>query len=123
MTISERLFAIMEEKGKKAADLCRLLDIKTSVTSSWKQRNSDPPAKYITQICKFLEVSPSYLLTGANNSSTDADLNPKELHLIEQYRKLNDRYQSKLVDTADDYVLLPGALRELNAESSGCKIS
>lgn len=122
MTISERLFAIMEEKGKKAADLCRLLDIKTSVTSSWKQRNSDPPAKYITQICKFLDVTPQYLLTGEENDATATE-NLKEQHLLNQYRKLNDRYQSKLVDTADDYVLLPGALRELDAESSGCRIS
>lgn len=125
MTINERLFTLMKEKGIKAVDIAQKLNVNKTVISSWKSRKISPPTDYLVQICELLEVSLQYLLTGEDTDTTpDAEHgNQKELHLIEQYRKLNDRYQSKLVDTADDYVLLPGALRELNAESSGCKIS
>ena len=45
MTICERMFSIMEEQGKRPADLCKLLKIGTAQTTAWKQRNSDPTAK------------------------------------------------------------------------------
>lgn len=66
MTICERLFQTMEEKGKKAADLCKLLGLGTAATTAWKKRGTDPPAKYIVQIAEFLEVTPEYLLTGSD---------------------------------------------------------
>jgi len=64
MTISERMFAILIEKGKKSTDLAAKLNVGTGQISTWKKRNTDPPAKYIPQICEFLEISYDFLLTG-----------------------------------------------------------
>lgn len=64
MTISERMFFILEKKNLKSVDLANLLDVGTGQISTWKKRNTDPPAKYIPLICKFLDISYDYLLLG-----------------------------------------------------------
>ena len=64
MEIIERITETLEKRDKKATDLCDRLGIRTSTMSTWKTRNSDPPAKYIKPIADFLGVSVHYLLTG-----------------------------------------------------------
>lgn len=49
-------------------DLCRYLGINTSTMTNWKQRGTDPPAKYIAPICEFLGVDCELLLTGEKKS-------------------------------------------------------
>ncbi len=85
MTICERFFHLLDEKNLRAADLCKILNIGTSVTTGWKNRNTDPPAKYIMQICEFLDVTPEYLLTGAD--SVHASIQ-EEIDLVQMYREL-----------------------------------
>ena len=46
MEIIERITETLEKTDKKATDLCDRLGIRTSTMSTWKTRNSDPPAKY-----------------------------------------------------------------------------
>lgn len=57
--------------------------------TNWKNRNTDPPSKYIIPICEFLDVSPYYLLTGKERE-TRASENIPERELLENYRKLSD---------------------------------
>lgn len=95
MTICERMFQIIEEKGKKTADLCRILEIGTGQTTTWKKRNTDPPAKYITQICEFLEVTPEYLLTGKECSNLNLTENEKEM--LQHFKKLSERGQIETI--------------------------
>ncbi|MBE5977839.1 MAG: helix-turn-helix transcriptional regulator [Paenibacillaceae bacterium] len=72
MSIIERIFYIMEEKKIRASDLQKELNVTYSQISNWHKRNTDPPAKYILQICNILEVSPEYLL-----SSEELIIKPK----------------------------------------------
>ena len=46
MTITERLFKTMKEKGIKAADLAKKLKTSDSTVSNWKSRGTLPPANY-----------------------------------------------------------------------------
>ena len=50
MEIIERITETLEKTDKKATDLCDRLGIRTSTMSTWKTRNSDPPAKYIKRV-------------------------------------------------------------------------
>lgn len=85
MTICERFFHLLDEKNLRAADLCKILNIGTSVTTGWKNRNTDPPAKYIMQICDFLDVTPEYLLTGSDSIHASIQ---DEIELVQMYREL-----------------------------------
>jgi len=88
MTICERMFEILDsDKSKSAAGLCRILGIKTSVTTSWRQRNTDPPSKYIIQISEYLGVTPYFLLSGIEDIPTLSD---DEKRIISKYRTLDE---------------------------------
>lgn len=104
MTICERMFQVMEEKGLKAINLARKLDISTGVTTGWKQRGTDPPAKYISQICEFLDCSLEYLLTGQEAKKAPAsEISENGREMLELFDQLPDR----------DQLLLIGRLREM----------
>ena len=104
MTICERMFQVMEEKGLKAINLARKLDISTGVTTGWKQRGTDPPAKYISQICEFLDCSMDYLLTGQETKKAPVpEISENGREMLELFDQLPDR----------DQLLLIGRLREM----------
>lgn len=67
MKIIERIYDELNTQGKNAADLARHLGVTTGQTTAWKQRKTDPPAKYIHQIAEFLDRSVDYILTGETN--------------------------------------------------------
>ncbi len=96
MTICERLFQTMSDRNKRPADLCKILGIGTGVTTGWKKRNTDPPAKYLVQICEFLDVSLEYLLTGCDTSLA---VNKEEQELISMYRSLSPTKQEFIYDS------------------------
>ena len=110
MTICERLFSTLDEKGLKAAGLCRVLGIGTNITTGWKQRNTDPPAKYIAPICEYLGCSVEYLLTGQDTEKAPAPgISENGREMLALYEKLPEREQ----------VLLLGRLQEMTAPLLG----
>ena len=68
MTISERMFEIMDEKHISAYTICQKTGLKNSTISNWRSRNTDPPAKYLVPICEILHCSLEYLLTGSDKN-------------------------------------------------------
>lgn len=89
MTISERVFSLLDEKGLKAAGLCKVLGVGTNQTTSWKKSNTDPPAKFIPQISEFLGVSMEFLLTGEQRTTIE-DLTGDEIWFINKLRSLDE---------------------------------
>lgn len=91
MTICERMFSILDARAdKNAAGLCRKIGVNTNQTTNWKNRNTDPPAKFLIPICEYLEVSVIYLLTGTEASDEDPQaLDARERNLIEHFRALD----------------------------------
>ncbi len=64
MTISERIFALLEAQNKKQADLARALGVRQNTVTNWKQANYNPDAGHIEAIAAFFGVSIDYLVTG-----------------------------------------------------------
>jgi transcriptional regulator with XRE-family HTH domain len=87
MEIIERIYQLLDEKDKKAYELCIKLDISTSTMSTWKARTNDPPAKYMKTIADFFDVSLDYLLTG-NEAPIQKNTTSKEDELLSLFRKL-----------------------------------
>lgn len=91
MTVSERMFAFIDaRKDKSATGLAKLLGVSTGQTTSWRQRNCDPPVKYLPQICEYLGVSIAFLVTGEEAKVDLAKvLTEDEAVLLERYRSLD----------------------------------
>lgn len=114
MTICERLFEELDRRGLTAYRLCRHLGVATSVTTGWKQRGTDPPAKYVVRICEFLGCSISYFLTGSDTEpetkkSPAPGISENGREMLELYEKLPEREQ----------ILLIGRLQEMTAPLLG----
>lgn len=87
LSIIDNLLQLLDEKGLSQADLCKYLGINTSTMTNWKQRGTDPAAKYIIPICEFIDVSPYMLLTGNEKPIDSSD---EEL-LLSYFRELNEK--------------------------------
>lgn len=92
MTINERMFAVMAEKGIKDIQLCKHLNKATSVVSNWKTRKNDPPAEYLIPICEFLGISLQYLLTGEESPG----MTREDQKLIAAFRSADPGTQSSI---------------------------
>ena len=64
MTISERLFSIMEEKNISMPELSRLTNISRHTIFDWQRRGTNPGADKIMIICEVLNITPEELLIG-----------------------------------------------------------
>lgn len=72
MSISARIFTKMGQDKSHLRALATAIGVAPSTVTSWKVRDSDPPAKYIVPIATFLQVSPLWLLTGSDEPSADS---------------------------------------------------
>ena len=73
MTISQRIFEIMEIKNLKQSDLANYVGVASSSVTDWKKKGSIPSADKIIKISEFLSVTPEYLL-----GMTDEPEQPKQ---------------------------------------------
>ena len=116
MTISERLFDEINRRNLTAYGLCKAPGINPTTTTNWKQRNTDPPAKYILPICEFLGCSVEYLLTGEDAGAPVVikkepvpGISENGREMLALYEKLSER----------DQLLLLGRLQEMASPMLG----
>lgn len=96
MTIVERMFEVMEQKGIKAVDLATKINVSKSVISTWKKRNTDPPANFIVQICEFLGVSIQFLITGGDPPESAATTSFGDKAILDQVQHLTENQKLQL---------------------------
>ncbi len=68
MTISERIFELIRERGYSQKEFSKKTGIAESTISDWKKKGTNPVSDKILIICEVLEVSPYYLLSGVENN-------------------------------------------------------
>ena len=64
MSISERIFLILEKQGKRQSDLVKLLNVRPTTVSEWKKGKREPLGSYYAKIAEYLGVSLDYLIAG-----------------------------------------------------------
>ncbi|SES87398.1 Transcriptional regulator, contains XRE-family HTH domain [Pseudobutyrivibrio sp. C4] len=64
MTITERIFFLIKERGLSQNAFGKAAGIAPSTISDWKRKGHTPSADKIMDICKALDVTPEQLLTG-----------------------------------------------------------
>ena len=90
MTITERIFGILAQKGLSQKEFSNNIEVNEKTVSAWKKNNSLPPVDKISKISEFLGVSITYLITGAEDE-TNISLDGDEELLLSYFRGLNDK--------------------------------
>ena len=66
MTISERIFELLKERGYTQKEFSKKTGIAESTISDWKKKGTNPVSDKILTICDVLEVTPYFLLSGTD---------------------------------------------------------
>ena len=90
MTISERLFMIMEEKGISMPELSRMTGISRHTIFDWQRRKTNPGADKIMIICEALQITPEELLAGKKKEEM------KQAKLKEETKERDDNIESEI---------------------------
>ena len=103
MTISERLFNIMEQKNVSMPELSRLTGISRHTIFDWQRRGTNPGADKIMVICEALKITPEELLIGTDDCRdahvTDVTVytDNLEIQIIRECRELSDSKKKRLL--------------------------
>ncbi|WP_026653764.1 helix-turn-helix domain-containing protein [Butyrivibrio proteoclasticus] len=81
MTIRDRIFDKIEELDITQKRFSELTGIAESTISDWKKKRTNPTADKIMVICKVLDVTPEWLLSGIEPEGKRG--NPKEWYAID----------------------------------------
>lgn len=73
MTINERIYKTLEEKKLKQSDLAEFINVSTGQITAWKKRGTTPPAEYLINICKFLNITIYELLGEENENQSELE--------------------------------------------------
>ena len=82
MTISERIFELIEKRGMSQKEFAEKTGIAQSSISDWKRKKTNPVSEKILIICEVLNVTPYELLGGTDGSGDRS--NPSKVILIEK---------------------------------------
>ena len=109
MTIRDRIFDKLNELEMTQKAFSEATGIAQSTISEWRKKKTNPTAEKILVICKVLNVTPEWLLSGieahghrgnprdwyAIDSKTDCG------HLITLYNSMNKSQQERLLGYAE----------------------
>jgi transcriptional regulator with XRE-family HTH domain len=97
MTISERIFELIRERGYTQKEFSKRTGIAESTISDWKKKGTNPVSDKILIICKVLEVSPYFLLSGSEDldavekSVSRAGVKSEKVTAVKEDRKKEEK--------------------------------
>ena len=101
MTISERLFHILDERKISIPELGRMTGISRFTINDWHKKNTNPGSDKIMIICEALEITPEELLMGGDEERAIVDYSLKDIdfeaQIINECRDFSDAKKRKLM--------------------------
>ena len=94
MTINSRIFSRLHEMKMSQKEFSNKTGIAESTISEWKTKNNTPSADKIAIICKTLNVSSDWLLTGQDYVDKDIEF------LINVFRKSDSSAKERILGYA-----------------------
>ena len=70
MTIRDRIFQKLTEREMTQKEFAKRTGIPETTVSDWKKKKTNPTAEKILIICKVLDVTPEWLLSGVETHGT-----------------------------------------------------
>ena len=80
MTISERIFELLDKRGMSQKEFSEKTGIAQSSISDWKRKKTNPVSEKILIICNVLNVTPYELLGGTDGNGGRS--NPSDYILV-----------------------------------------
>lgn len=105
MNFSLRLKELREEKGFSQAQLARVLSVGVGSVGMWESTDRIPPAKKLSRIADYFEVTTDYLLGRSNVREGKVEftalsaLPAKEEEVLRNFRKLSPALQDVAIET------------------------
>ena len=105
MTISQKVFELLKERGMSQKDFSIATGIPQSTISDWRKKNTNPASDKILAICDVLDVTPYELLSNVKEEGSRANKvsyrivveGTEEDMLIEAYEKLDAKARGRLL--------------------------
>ena len=105
MTISEKIFEILDTKGISQKELSIATNIPQSTISDWRKKKTNPASDKILAICVFLGITPYQLLSNVKEEGTRTNKmsyrivveGTEEDQLIEAYEGLDAKARARLL--------------------------
>ena len=80
MTISERIFELLDKRGMSQKEFSEKTGIAQSSISDWKRKKTNPVSEKILIICSVLDITPYELLGGTDGVGSRS--NPADYILV-----------------------------------------
>ena len=108
MTISERIFERLKQLSMSQKEFAENTGILQSTISEWKKNKTNPSSDKILVICRALDVTPEWLLSGIDPASSRGnnhvfyvvDVNTETGKLIGEFNKLDKSGRDRLLGYA-----------------------
>lgn len=103
MIISERIFALLEEKGISQKEFSERTGISQSTISDWKRKKTNPASDKIMLICDVLKITPYELLSGIENEKYTelnyvvVDKESGDYAFLEAFRRANQKEKNRIM--------------------------
>ena len=112
MTISERIFERLKQLSMTQREFADKAGIQQSTISEWKKNKTNPSSDKILAICKALDVSPEWLLSGVDPAenrgknqqyytvelSTDSGILVTEFNQLEKSQNIDTVYHKNFIN-------------------------
>lgn len=105
MTISEKIFEILDTKGISQKEFSIATGIPQSTISDWRKKKTNPASDKILAICNFLNISPYELLSNVKEEGMRSSKmgyrivveGTEEDQLIDAYESLDEKARARLL--------------------------
>lgn len=106
MNIGNHIQQIIKKQKSSQKALAEYLNVPKATLSNWlRLEDRSIPSEYIISICKFLKVSPYYLLTGKETNYFSDRLSAEEQKILKYFRELSLEKQQQLISIIDDFLV------------------
>ena len=109
VTIGQKIFYLLSQKNMTQKEFSQRTGIPETTVSDWRKKRTNPMAEKIMVICKVLNVTPEWLLSGVEHEKTrsnpadwfaiDADTDSGKL--IAAFNSMDNGLQQRLLGYAE----------------------
>lgn len=105
MTISERIFERLSQLDMSQKEFAKKAGLRQSTISEWKKNKTNPASDKILAICKALDVSPEWLLSGVDPAASRGknqmyyviDVHTDTGSLVAEFNKLDRAQRDRIL--------------------------